>query len=67
MNHSYLSDLLDDLNHEQLTSLLNELVVGSQKVTRRAIRDWRKSNGFKVDEEKSIFKSTVGEFLIRRG
>jgi hypothetical protein len=67
MGHGYLADLLDDLNHEQLTSLLNYLAVGSQSVTRRNIRVWRKTNGFVVDKEKSIFESTVGDFLVRRG
>lgn len=41
MNHTYLSDLLDDLSHEQLTELLNYLAVNHYHASRANVRAWR--------------------------
>lgn len=46
---TFLSDVLDDLNHEQLTNLLNWLVIQGYVPTRANVRQWRKDN--EVDPE----------------
>ncbi|KKM83680.1 hypothetical protein LCGC14_1306920 [marine sediment metagenome] len=41
--HHFLAEVLDDLDHEELTLLLNWLAIHTLRVTRPNIRTWRKT------------------------
>jgi len=54
-NTNFLADLIDDLNHQQLTELLNHLALNQNQLEissfRACVRQWRKDNNLPVDHK----------------
>ena len=57
-------DLTDDLTHTQFQQLLAHLAQTRQPPTRRALRDWRTSQGLPTDDAPPASAQwTLGAFL----
>jgi hypothetical protein len=50
-NYEFLSEVIDDLDHEQLTELLNWLAIKGYAPTRPNINAWRREHGLASSRE----------------
>ncbi|KKN40695.1 hypothetical protein LCGC14_0730790 [marine sediment metagenome] len=50
-NYQFLSEVIDDLDHEQLTELMNWLAIKGYAPTRPNINAWRRERGLASSRE----------------
>ncbi len=51
VNYQFLSEVIDDLDHEELTELLNWLALKGHAPTRPNINAWRRERGLASSRE----------------